>query len=610
MSALPVAATRELAGYAWSVIGARKAELAVVVALQSLAAAAGLAAPWLIGVLVSGLQSGGHDTVLRTAALILLALTAQAVLLRFAAYAAASLGETVLAGLREDFMADVLALPPDIVEDADAGDLITRTTRDCDQLSDTVRGAVPRLLTAAATIVFTLVALALVSPLLLLPCLVAVPSLSAVLRWYLRRAHGAYLAEAASYSRLTESLAETVEGARTVEALRLAGRRQARAEEAIAASYATERYTQWLRTVFWPVCDLSFALPVAAMIVIGGTFYLHGLTSLAAVTAATLYAAQLNGPLDTIMALSEQLQTAAAALARLRGIARFRAAAPAPALTEAQALTQGGEDIAVTSLRYAYAAGRDVLRGIELTVRPGERLAVVGPSGAGKSTLAKLLAGVYRPTAGRVTIGGREVAGLDPAERRALVALVTQEHHVFRGTLRDNLLLARPGACDDEIAAALATVDAGDWAAEVGLDTPIGPGGHVLDLARVQQLALARLVLADPATLVLDEATSLLNPRAARHLERSLAAVLQGRTVIAVAHRLHTAADADRIAVVDGGQVTELGTHEELLAAGAGYAALWRAWQGEPSPAQAAAGGTGRAVRLIENNGGPARAGS
>jgi ABC-type multidrug transport system fused ATPase/permease subunit len=253
---------------------------------------------------------------------------------------------------------------------------------------------------------------------------------------------------------------------------------------------------------------------------------------------------------------------------------------PAPREASGPPRGRGGGDLAVRDLRYAYQAGHDVLLGLNLTIRQGERLAIVGPSGAGKSTLAKLLAGIYEPTGGSVTIGGQEITGLAPGPRRAAVALVTQEHHVFGGTLRDNLVIARPGASADEIAAALATVDAGQWARQLGLDTGIGPGGQALALARVQQLALARLVLADPGTLILDEATSLLNPRAARHLERSLAAVLEGRTVIAIAHRLHTAADADRIAVVDGGRITELGTHDELLAKNGGYAALWHAWQG------------------------------
>ncbi|GLW07454.1 multidrug ABC transporter ATP-binding protein [Microtetraspora sp. NBRC 13810] len=573
---LPVADRAQVRSYARRLVLKYPRELGTALGLHGLAAVSGLAAPRLLGDLVQDVRTQAAVDVAGVALAIGAFMVVQSVLIGCAVYASSRLGEKVLAELREEFVDQVLALPLSTVESAGSGDLITRTSRDADALSRSVRHAVPETLIAVVTGVFVVGALILNGPLLVLPGLIAVPLLWFSTRWYLSRARDGYLRENAAYADMTEGLAETVEGARTVEALGLAARRHARTDRDIATSWRAERYTLGLRTVWFPSVEIGYVIPVVTTLFVGGLFYIEDWVTIAQVTTATLYVQQLIDPLDRLLSWMDELQVGGAAMARLLGVADV------PDDRVAGSARPDGEDLAAADVRYAYREGHDVLHGVDLTVAPGERLAMVGPSGAGKSTLGRLLAGIHGPRTGEVAVGGVPLVDLPLGDLRGHVALVTQEHHVFRGTLRDNLLIARPDADDERIIEALRAVDAWEWAEGLpdGLDTVVGSNGAAVSPAQAQQIALARLVLADPHTLVLDEATSLIDPRAARHLERSLAAVLHGRTVIAIAHRLYTAHDADRVAVVEDGRISELGSHDDLVAEGGSYAALWDSWHG------------------------------
>jgi ATP-binding cassette subfamily C protein len=487
----------------------------------------------------------------------------------------ARVGERVLARLRERFIDRALRLPLEQVERAGSGDLTSRVTDDVTVIAEAVRDALPALARASLTITLTLGGIAVLDWRFLLAALLAVPIQAHTVRWYSRTAAPLYARQRVVAGVLSHQLLDTIGAGSTVRAFRLAddhlGRVGRKSQGAIDIALRAARL--WTR--FFGRLNVAEFIGLGAVLATGFLLVRDGDVSVGTATAAALYFHGLFNPINVALSLVDDAQAAMASLARLVGVAET----PPPAEPD-QPARPADASVTVTGVRYAYRADEEVLHGVDLDIRPGERIALVGASGAGKTTLAKLIAGIHSPKSGDIRVGGVHLDELGPTAARQAVVLVTQEVHVFAGPLADDLRLARPGATDEELCEALEKVGALTWVRALpdGLATVVGEGGHRLTTAQSQQLALVRVILADPPVVILDEATAEAGSAGARLLEGAAVAALEGRTAFVVAHRLTQAASADRIVVLDAGRVVESGTHDELVEAGGHYATLWQAW--------------------------------
>ena len=476
-----------------------------------------------------------------------------------------------------------LHLPSAALERFGTGDLLARVGDDVSVVTAAITTTGPGLVSALLTVVLTGAGLFALDWRLGLAGLLSVPAYLLALRWYLPRSGPFYARVRVVLGERAQAMIGSLRGGDTVRAYRLETAHTARIEERSAAARDLSISVFSLYTRFSSRINRAEFVGLTAVTVTGFLLVRADLATVGATTAAALYFHRLFNPLGALVAEFDQVQLAGASLARLVGVAELpRPPVPVSVPEPVDA------SIEISQVGHHYDTGPPVLRGISLRIAAGTRVALVGASGAGKTTLAGIVAGLLQPTRGTVRLGGVDLATLGETQVQRRIALVSQDVHVFSGPLLDDVRLARADATDADVLAVLDLVGALRWveALPEGAATEVGEVGYRLTPAQAQQIALARLVLADPQVAILDEATAEAGSAGARNLDRSAAAATAGRTTLVVAHRLVQAVEADQIIVLDRGEAVESGTHDELLRAGGRYARLWQSWRaGSPEPA-------------------------
>lgn len=573
---LPVASGRETRRAVWRLVRPRSRQLALALSTLVLGSLLGLATPIILGRIVDiVIDERGASAVLGPAGLLALVAVGAAGFLAWGQRLVARVGEPALADLRESVMDRTLHLDLATVEASGSGDLVSRVTGDVEVVAEAVSEVLDTFAVAALTISLTLVGLGALDWRFALAGLCAVPIQVWTLSWYLGKAAPVFAAQRVAEGERAQQLLDSIGGAATVRAFRLGPEHLGKVADRSLAAIELVMLSMRFRTRFFGQLNVAEFIALSAILVTGFFMVRGEIVTVGATTAAALLFIRLFDPINVVLGLIDQAQEAGAGLARLVGVANM----PAPVEPE-HAGVPADASVRMSDVHFAYRDGHDVLRGIDLDVRPGQRVSLVGATGAGKTTLAKLLSGIQHTGRGGIELGGVAIGSLGGAAIRETVALVTQEVHVFAGPLADDLLLARPKATDAELEEALQTVSALAWARALpdGLHTVVGDGGHRLTSTQSQQVALARLHLADRPVAILDEATAEAGSVGARQIEAAANRVLAGRTSLVVAHRLSQAAASDRIVVLERGKVVESGTHDDLVAREGAYAALWQAW--------------------------------
>jgi ATP-binding cassette subfamily B protein len=489
------------------------------------------------------------------------------------------LGEKFLRDLRLRVFAHIQSMSMAFFDKEQTGKLVARMTSDIDSLQELVQQGLVQFVTNTLLIVLSVVVLVIMAPMLALLCMISLPVVIVASVRFQRSSNEAYLAVRDRIGQTLSTLQEGLSGVRVIQAFGREAVQERRFTEQNQAQLDAQMKAVKISARYFPVIELASVATTAAIVGLGGVLVHQKSVTVGTLAAFVLYLTNLFEPIQQLSQLFNLVQQAGAALAKLFGLLDTRSTLPER--VGAVDLPARGS-IEATGVGFSYDGVNPVLAGVDLTVAPGERLALVGPTGAGKSTLAKLLSRLYDPTAGTITFGAVDLRDVTLRSLRERIVVVPQEGYLFNGTIMDNVRVGRVGASDDEVIEALRLIGAEDRfrAFAEGLDTEVRERGSRLSAGERQLVSLARAALANPEVLVLDEATSSLDPGTEADVEGAMNALMEGRTVLVIAHRLSTAERADRVVVVDAGGIAEVGTHAELIAHEGRYAALYASWSG------------------------------
>jgi ATP-binding cassette subfamily B protein len=565
--------------HVWLHLRPHAQQIALAAGAVVLSTLATLTGPALVGYAVDRIADGDRRALGVASIAFLVVALLRPLLERAQILLSARAGERFLGSLRSAAFDRLQALSLAFFEGERAGVLVSRLTADVQTLTTFVRQVFVEVASSILMLVVTVVVLiGLSPPLAALTIGVASPILVVSALRFHRHSRPAYLAIRDRVAETLAALQEGLGGVRVIQGFRRESWVFDRFRERSRSQVTAWRHAALVNIAFFPAIVAAQVTATAVVLVAGGILLQRGQVTIGVVVAFVLYLYNLFDPLARLSEWFGELQSGRAALAKIVGLIETEAGV---AEREHAVDAPAGGELRADSVSFAYEQGAPVLLDVSLAVGLGERLALVGPTGAGKSTLAKLLVRLCDPDGGAVLLGGADLRDLRLASLRERIVLVPQEGHLFSGSIADNVRLARPGASDEEVAGALARIGALPrfLGFPEGLATQVHSRGVRLSAGERQLVSLARVELVDPAVVVLDEATSAMDPGTERAVERALAAVTEGRTVVTVAHRLSTARRADRIAVIDQGRLVELGSHDELVALGGFYADLWRSWQ-------------------------------